>query len=122
MQEQQKAFIDLTLKEYSAKTGYPVPKVELMPILITICGVTPAGYDPKSKTIFISEDFIRERWATVYGRDVIRSILAEEFWHSVQDAKGEIPDIYVHYEPIILMLEKEARQKAVELSGISVYG
>ena len=115
-----KAFIDLTLKEYSAKTGYPVPKVEWAPTLMVNFKYVCAGYDHEKKAIIINEDFIRERWARVSGREeVIRSVLAEEFWHSVQDAKGEIPPDISEKPELMKKIEKEARQKAIELSGIS---
>lgn len=117
-------YIAKVLKEYSEKTGYPVPKVKWKELLIIppIFTIKPAWYDIEEKAIFINESYMRERWAKISGREeLIRSILAEEFWHSVQDIKGQItPNTFTNLK-LMEEIEQEARQIGDKLSGVSEY-
>jgi len=109
------AYIDSLLREYTAKTvGVDEPPTWMW------TQRWPMFYYPGDKTIYITEHiyvlgYTREPYKT---KRALRWAVAHEFWHYVQDVRGEWA-IRVPMLSFPRVAEYIAEKQAVRLSGIS---
>jgi len=113
-------FVQYLLKEYSEKTGYPVPTLKLGYVRVFFEYVLTA-YNAATKEIIFDNRWAGDLWARMRAEmeKFLRYAIAQEFWHYVQHLEGRIITDLKYVHKMRPLIEAEARAKAEVLSGIS---